>query len=359
MSATRGFGSDNHAGVLPEVLAAIAAANDGHAPSYGHDRLTARVEERFRQELGEQARAFFVFNGSGANVLALRALLRPWQGVVCAESAHLNVDEGGAPEALAGAKLLTVPTPDGKLTPELVASRLVRIGDEHAVQPRIVSISQTTELGTLYAPAEVRALADQAHAHDLLLHVDGARITNAAAALGVSLREATTDLGIDALSFGGTKAGMLAGDAVVLFGESAAAAMPYLRKQTLQLASKLRFLSAQFDALLADELWRRAAGHANAMAARLAAAVRDLDGLQITQEPQANAVFAVLPPGVADRLRERWLFYDWDERRGEVRWMCSWDTTEADVDAFAADVAAAVSGSPEPAPPRVPTPRPG
>jgi threonine aldolase len=338
---SRGFGSDNHAGVLPEVLAAIGAANDGHVPSYGHDPLTASVEARFRAELGEQARAFLVFNGSGANVLAMRAVLKPWEGVVCAETAHLNVDEGGAAEAW-GIKLLTVPAPDGKLTPELVATRVVRIGDEHAVQPRVVSISQSTELGTVYDLEEVRALADHAHAHGLLLHVDGARITNAAAALGVSLREATTDLGVDVLSFGGTKAGLLGGEAVVVLSDDAAAALPYLRKQTLQLASKMRFIAAQFEALLADERWRGAAGHANAMAARLAAAVRDLPGVTLTQEPRANAVFAILPPGVADRLRERWFFYDWDELRGEVRWMCSWDTTEADVDAFAADVVAAI-----------------
>lgn len=337
---SRGFGSDNHAGVLPEVLAAIAAANDGHAPSYGHDELTARVQQRFRDELGEGAHAFPVFNGSGANVLSMRALLRPWEAVICAETAHLEVDETGAPEAW-GIKLLTVPTPDGKLTPELVSTRVVRIGDEHAVQPRIVSVSQSTEMGTLYALDEVRALADHAHAHGLLLHMDGARITNAAAALGCSLRAASTDLGVDVLSFGGTKAGLLAGEAVVVLSDEAAAAMPYLRKQTLQLASKMRFVSAQLDALLEGELWRRAAGQANAMAARLAAAVRDVPGVTVTQEPQANAVFAILPPGVADALRETWFFYDWDERRGEVRWMCSWDTTEADVDAFAAAVATA------------------
>jgi threonine aldolase len=337
---SRGFGSDNHAGILPEVLAAIGAANEGHAESYGHDELTARVEARFREELGDATRAFLVFNGSGANVLALRAVLAPWQGVVCAETAHLNIDEGGAPEAW-GIKLLTVPAPDGKLSPETVATRIVRLGDEHAVQPRVVSISQSTELGTVYTLDEVRALADHAHAHGLMLHVDGARIANAAAALGVSLRAATTDLGVDLLSFGGTKAGLLAGEAVVVLTEEAATALPYLRKQTLQLASKMRFIAAQFDALLTGERWRAAAGHANAMAARLAAAVRDVPGVTLTQEPQANAVFATLPPGAAARLRERWFFYDWDELRGEVRWMCSWDTTEADVDAFAADVAQA------------------
>jgi threonine aldolase len=341
LTPARQFGSDNHAGILPEVLAALAAANEGHAPSYGHDPITARVEARFRELFGEQARAFLVFNGTGANVLSLRALLRPWEGVVCAESAHLNVDEGGAPEAMAGIKLLPEATADGKLTPELVAPRLVRFGDEHAVQPRVVSISESTELGTLYTAEETRALADAAHARGLLLHVDGARLANAAAALDVPLRALTTDAGVDVVSFGGTKTGMLAGEAVLLLRDDdgvAARALPYLRKQSMQLASKMRFLAAQMEALLADELWRRAAGHANAMAARLADAVSALPGVEVTQRVQANVVFAVLPAEAAERLRERWSFYTWDEATGEVRWMCSWDTTEADVDAFAADV---------------------
>ncbi len=342
MTEARGFGSDNHAGVLPEVLDAIAVANEGHAPSYGHDERTRAVEQRFREVFGNAARAFLVFNGTGANVLALRALLRPWEGVVCAETAHLNVDEGGAPEQIAGVKLLTVATADGKLTPDLVRPRLVRFGDEHAVQPRMISISQSTELGTLYSPAEIRALGDLARDEGLVLHVDGARLANAAAALDVPLRALTTDAGVDAVSFGGTKTGMLAGEALVLLRPGAAVdAMPYLRKQSMQLASKMRFLAAQFDALLTDELWRRAAAHANAMAARLAAAVRDVPGVLVTQEVQANAVFARLPPGAAAALQERWRFYTWDEVTGEVRWMCSWDTAESDVDAFAADVAEA------------------
>jgi threonine aldolase len=335
----RGFGSDNHAGVLPEALAAIAAVNEGHAASYGHDAYTAGVERRLADELGGR-HAFVVFNGSGANVLSLRALLKPWEGAVCAETAHLNVDEGGAPEAW-GIKLLTVPTPDGKLTPELVDQRLVRLGDEHAVQPRVVSVSQTTELGTLYAPEELRALADHAHAAGLLLHVDGARLTNAAAALGVPLRALAGDAGADVVSFGGTKAGLLAAEAVVLLAPGLEASLPYLRKQTLQLASKARFLAAQLDALLTEDLWRAAAGHANDMAARLAAAVGDVPGVTLTQQVRANAVFAILPPGAADRLREDWFFYDWDEAAREVRWMCAWDTAEADVDAFAAAVRAA------------------
>jgi threonine aldolase len=335
------FASDNYAPVLPEVMDALAAANTGHDRAYGADAVTARVEARLRGELGEQARAFLVLNGTGANVVALRAMLRPWQGVVCAETAHLNMDEGGAPEAVAGIKLLTVPTPDGKLTPELVASRLVRFGDEHAVQPGVVSVTQSTELGTVYTPDELAALAEQAHGHGMLLHVDGARLANAAAALGVPLRAIVTDAGVDALSFGGTKSGLMLGEAVVLLRPEVAAAAPYLRKQSLQLASKGRYLAAQFEALLTGDLWRRAAEHANAMAARLAAATAGVHGVRITQPVQANVVFAILPPGVAERLQEEWAFYTWDERTGEVRWMCSWDTPPEDVDAFAGAVAAA------------------
>ena len=332
--AARGFGSDNHAGVLPEVLDAIARANVGHAESYGHDALTERVDELFRERFGPDARSFLVFNGTGANVVALRAMCRPWDGVVCAETAHLNVDEGGAPERMGGLKLLAVPTPDGKLTPELVASRLVRFGDEHAVQPRVISITQPTELGTLYSPAEVTALADLAHGHGMLLHVDGARLTNAAAALDLPLADAAH--GADAVSFGGTKAGLLFGEAVVFLRPELAEGALYLRKQSMQLASKMRFVAAQFEALLEGDRWRPAAENANRMARRLADAVGD--DVVITQPVQANAVFAILPPGEAERLRRDWFFYTWDEAAGEVRWMCSWDTTEEDVDAFAAAI---------------------
>ncbi|MEA2436489.1 MAG: threonine aldolase, partial [Thermoleophilaceae bacterium] len=249
-----------------------------------------------------------------------------------------NVDECGAPERVAGLKLLPVDTPDGKLTPALVEPRLVRFGDEHAVQPRVVSITQSTELGTLYTLDETRALADQAHAHGMLLHLDGARLANAAAALGVSLRELTTDVGVDAVSFGGTKNGLLLGEAVVFLRAGLGDEVAYLRKQSMQLASKMRFIAAQFEALLSGDLWLRAASHANAMAELLAAAVEGIEGVTLTQKVEANAVFAVLPPGVAEALQERWRFYVWDETTGEVRWMCSWDTTPEDVDAFAADV---------------------
>jgi threonine aldolase len=343
MSRPRGFGSDNHAGALPEVLDALAAVNHGHASSYGHDEHTARAERLFAEHFGAQARTFLVFNGTGANVVALRAMCRPWEGVVCAETAHLNVHEGGAPERVGGLKLLTVPAPDGKLTPERVAPRLARFGDEHAVQPKVLSITQSTELGTLYGLDELRALSELAHEHGLLLHVDGARLTNAAAALDVPLG-ALAD-GVDAISFGGTKAGLVFGEAVVFLRPELADGALYLRKQSMQLASKMRFAAAQLEALLTSERWRAAAANANAMARRLAERVSAVDGVRITQPVQANAVFAILPPGAAERLQREWAFYTWDESTGEVRWMCSWDTTAEDVDAFAAAVAE-VAGSP-------------
>jgi threonine aldolase len=341
--SARGFASDNSATIHPDVLAAIARVNVGHAFGYGHDEYTLSVEARVASAFGESASAFFVFNGTGANVLSLRAACRRFEAVICAETAHLNVDECGAPEVIAGVKVLTVPGVDGKLTPELVEGRIARVGDEHAVQPHLVSISQSTELGTLYTPDEIQALADLVHSHDLLLHVDGARLSNAAAALGVPLRDAAA--GADMVSFGGTKNGLLAGEAVVLLNPALAQDFLYVRKQSMQLASKMRFLAAQFDALLADELWRRSAGHANAMAARLAAALADVPGLTVTRPVQTNSVFAVLPAAITASLQREYPFYVWDESIGEVRWMCSWDTTEEDVDGFAAAVRSALAGA--------------
>jgi threonine aldolase len=282
-----------------------------------------------------------VFNGTGANVLCLEALTQPWQAVVCARTAHLHVDECGAPER-AGRKLLVVDTPDGRLTPELVEPLLVRIGDEHVVQPRVISIAQSTELGTVYPPEAVAALADWARGHGLLLHVDGARLANAAAALGVSLRALTTDVGVDALSFGGTKNGAMCAEAVVLLRDDVADGFLYRRKQAMQLGSKMRYISAQLDALLTDDLWRRNAEHANAMARRLADAVRDTPGLRITQPVEANVVFAILDPAATERLQRDWPFYVWDDGTGEVRWMASWDTDPDDIDAFAAAIRAAL-----------------
>jgi threonine aldolase len=336
------FASDNYAGALPDVVEAVAAVNEGHAPAYGADEVTERMQQRFRDAFGPEAVALPVFNGTGANVVCLRAVARPYDAVVCAATAHLNVDECAAPERVGGFKLLTVETSDGKLTPELVAPRLVRFGDEHAAQPRVVSITQSTELGTLYSVEEIQALADQAHAHGMVLHLDGARLANAAAALDCSLSAITTDAGVDVLSFGATKNGALGAEAVVLLRADLGDGVQFMRKQSMQLASKMRFISAQLDAMLAGDRWREPAAHANAMARRLHKALADVDGVSFNQLVQANALFAVLPPGVAEDLQRDWRFYTWDESTGEVRWMCSWDTTPEDVDAFAAAVREAV-----------------
>ncbi len=338
MSTARGFASDNSATIHPAVLGAIARVNVGHVFGYGHDDYTQMVQARLAEQFGAGARAFLVFNGTGANVLALRASCRRFEAVICAATAHINVDECGAPEALAGVKLLTVETEHGKLTPELVAGQLDRLGDEHAVQPRVVSVSQCTELGTLYTPGELRAIGELAHERGLRVHMDGARLSNAAASLGLSLRALSAEVGVDVVSFGGTKNGLLGGEAVVILAEDLLEGFLYLRKQSLQLASKMRFLAAQFEALLEGERWRRCASHANAMARRLADSVLGVPGLTITRPVQTNAVFARLPGEVRAALQDQFDFYVWDESSHEVRWMCSWDTTEEDVDVFAAAI---------------------
>jgi threonine aldolase len=338
----KAFASDNYAGAHPEVLAAIAEANDGHAVAYGADPWTERAQDVLRGHLGPGALSLFVFNGSGANVICLRLACRPWaSAAICAAGAHVNADEGGAPESVGAIKLLAVPTPDGKLTPELVAGQLGRQGDEHAVQASVVTITQSTELGTRYTAQEIAALADTAHAHGLRLHVDGARLANAAAGLQAPLSAITTDVGVDLVSLGGTKNGMLLGEAVVVLDPTLTEGAKYLRKQTLQLASKGRFLAAQFVAMYGGDLWRRTAAHANAMAVRLAGRLEEIPAITITQAVQANAVFAIIPRAAADAVRPDWPFYTWDEGTGEARLMCSWDTTADEVDAFAVALARA------------------
>jgi threonine aldolase len=340
----RGFASDNYAGAHPEILTAIGEANGGHQVSYGEDVYTAELERVMRDHFGEQAQTFPVFNGTGANVTALTSVMPRWGAVISTSTAHIHTDEGGAPERISGLKLLTVDSPDGKLTPELIEKQAWGWGDEHRAQPFAVSITQTTELGTLYSVAEIRAIAEYVHARGMTLHMDGARISNAVAALGVPLREFTTDAGVDILSFGGTKNGMLYGEAIVALDPAKSEGLIYLRKLNMQLASKMRFVSAQFLALLADDLYIRAAAHSNAMAARLRSSLEaaieagTIGGLGFSQLTEANAVFAVLDNGAADRIREKVRFYDWDRAGGEVRWMTSYDTTEADVDAFVAAI---------------------
>ncbi|TFV56682.1 low specificity L-threonine aldolase [Mycobacterium sp. PS03-16] len=345
----RTFASDNYAGVHPEVLAAIAAANGGHQPAYGQDHYTARLREVIGEHFGTRAEVFPVLNGTGANVISLTSVLPRWGAVVTAETAHIHTDEAGAPERMTGIKLLTVPTPDGKLTPDLIARQAWGWGDEHRAQPLAVSITQTTELGTLYTADEVAAICRYAHDHGMAVHMDGSRLWNAAAALDAPFRAFTTDAGLDVLSLGGTKNGLLGTEAVVVLDPDRATGLTYLRKLTMQLTSKMRFASAQLLALFDDDLGLRSAAHANAMTRRLRTALEagitdgTLPGLALTQAGPANATFATLPVEATDRIREQVRFYDWDRARGEVRWMTAWDTTEDDVDRFVAVIAEELS----------------
>jgi len=336
----RGFASDNNSGIHPEILAAIAAANGGHQTGYGEDVYTARLQEVVRSHFGDAAVAYPVFNGTGANVVALQAITDRWASVICSDSAHIHIDECGAPEKVAGLKLLPVPAEHGKLTVAAIAREARGFDDEHRAQPQVVSLAQATELGTVYTPAEIRVIADFAHERGMRVHMDGARLANAAAALDVPLRALTTDAGVDIVSFGGTKNGLLLGEAVVVLEPAAARGLDYLRKSSMQLASKMRFLSAQLVALLDGDLWLRNAAHANRMAARLHERIRDLPGLRVSHPVEANAVFVTLPPAALAALHERFLFYDWDESRHEARWMTSFDTTPEDIEAFASAVAA-------------------
>jgi len=336
VESSHDFGSDNHAGVHPAVLQAVSRANSGLAPAYGADRWTERAAELLRARFGNEARAFFVFNGTAANILGVSLLLRPYEGIICAETAHLSVDECGAAERLLGCKLLTVAAPDGKLTPELVAQRLGGRGDQHRVQPRVVAIAQVTELGTCYTVGELGKLSAFCRSNGLLVYIDGARLANAAAYLGCGLGELAEHA--DVLSFGGTKNGALGAEAVIVTRPELGTDALYLRKQQMQLASKMRFLSAQFLALLDGDLWLHNARHANAMAQRLAAAVRAIPGAEIRQPVESNAVFAALDPRHIEQLQRDWFFHVWDSGTHTVRWMTSFDTSEADVDAFAAAI---------------------
>ena len=330
----RGFGSDNHSGISPEVIEAIAQANSDHALAYGDDEYTQRLETLIKETFGPQAKVYLVFNGTGANVLCIDAMCRSHEAVVCAETAHINVDECGAPQRVVGCRLLTVDTPDGKLTPALVKTRLHGFGFEHHSQPKAISISQPTELGTLYSKEEIKSLADLAHSYNMYLHVDGARLANAAVALGCTFKEMTTDLGVDALSFGGTKNGLLMGESCVLLNPALDVDMKYRRKQMTQLASKMRFMAAQFICYIESGIWRRNAEHSNRMAQLLRSEVEKVEGVKIMYPVQVNSVFAQLPTDVWHRLQELYFFYDWNEAADVVRWMCSFDTTEEDIHSF-------------------------
>ena len=344
----RGFASDNYAGVHPEVLKRMVIVNDGHEVAYGDDTVTEEFNKLVKKLFGSKAVGFPVFNGTGANVVALQAALKRWEAVICVESAHIHVDEGGAPEKMGGIKLWTVSSPDGKLTPEMIDSQVFDVGFVHRAQPGVVSITQTTEMGTLYSKKEIKALADRAHKHGLLLHMDGARLSNAAAALKLSFKEFTTDLGVDLVSLGGTKIGALGAEAVIITdaksarGKELANAMPFLRKTSMQLPSKMRFVSAQLVALFEDDarVAFNNARHANAMAQRLyegvVAIAKKHREVKIPNPAQANAVFPILPPKVTSKLQKEFKFYVWNQSTGQVRWMCAWDTTAQDVDGLLA-----------------------
>src|SRR5579859_4490478 len=340
--ATRNFASDNNAGVHPEVLEAIARANQGHVVAYGDDPYTRSAIAKFEEHFGPGIDVFFTFNGTGANVLSLQALTRSYHAVLCSEYAHIYSDECGAPEKHTGCKLIPLPHQDGKITLESVRHAYHGIGDQHHVQVRVISITQSTEMGTVYQPQEIQALARFAHEREMFLHVDGARLANAAASLGQTLRQATRDLGVDVLSFGGTKNGIMGGEAVVFFNRKLSTDFLYLRKQGMQLASKMRFIAAQFEALLTNDLWRKSAEHANRMAKVLEAAVARIPQVKIAWKVESNGVFAQIPRHAIEPIKERYFYYPWIEDEGIVRWMCSFDTTDEDVREFVKFVAEAV-----------------
>jgi threonine aldolase len=344
MKPERSFASDNNAVVHPEVLEAIARVNQGHAVGYGDDSHTGSAVRKFREHFGDDVEVFFVFNGTAANCLSLQALTRPHHAVVCSEMSHIYTDECGAPERLTGCKLLPLAAGDGKLTVETVSRAYHGIGDQHHVQPKVISITQASEMGTIYRTAEVEALARFAHDRDMFLHMDGARISNAAAAQGLTLRQATRDLGVDVLSFGGTKNGLMGAEAVVFFRPELARDFLFIRKQGMQLASKMRYLSVQMEALLTNDLWRRNAEHANKMAKLLEREITQVKNARIVYPVEANGVFTKIPRDAIAKIKVRYFFYVWNEEESVVRWMCSFDTTEEDVRQFAAFVGEAVGG---------------
>ncbi len=339
----RGFASDNNSGVHPQILKALEKVNEGHVTGYGGDPYTAEAISIFRNEFGDDTEVFFVFNGTGANVLGLSNLTRSFNSIICAETAHIHEDECGAPEKFTGCKLLSVETHDGKITPEQILPHLKGFNFEHHSQPGVISISQVTEMGTLYLPEEIKALASLAHQHGMYLHMDGARIANAAASLGLPFRVFTRDAGVDVLSFGGTKNGMMMGEAVLFFNPGLAKNTKYIRKQSMQLYSKMRFVAGQFIAYFENELWRQNAAHANRMAKLLKTEVSQIPQVRITQQVDANGIFAIVPREIIPLLQEKYFFYIWNEPRSEVRWMCSFDTQENDIYEFVTLIKSLVS----------------
>lgn len=330
----RGFGSDNNAGCHPDILKEIAASNAGHVIGYGSDSYTQEAQNIFRQHFGSSTETFFVFTGTAANVLGLSGITRSWNSIITVSTAHLEQDECGAPEKFTGCKVLVVDTPAGKISPDLIEKHLHGIGFEHHSQPKVISITQSTEMGTVYTVAEISEIANFAHARGMLLHMDGARVANAAIALDLPFKAFTTDAGVDVLSFGGTKNGMMFGESICFLKPGLSADFKYIRKQGMQLASKMRFISAQYIAYFRDDLWKRCASHSNAMAGLLAGKLKQFPEVRITQEVQSNGVFVIMPAGIAEKMMEHYFFYPWDENRSEYRLMASWDTKKEDIDDF-------------------------
>jgi threonine aldolase len=335
MSNYKGFGSDNHSGVHPDILKAIETVNVDYSVAYGEDDHTERAHEKFKEHFGKNIDVYFVGNGTAANILGLKVVTDSFNSIFCAETAHLNVHECCGPEKFTGCKLETITTPDGKLTVDLLKPRLVGFGDPHMAQPKVISITQSTELGTVYTPKEIKVLTDFAHKNDMLLHIDGARLCNAAAGLDVGLNDITGKVGVDILSFGGTKNGMMFGDAVVFFDKNLSKNFEFIRKQGMHLTSKMRFISAQFEALLSNDLWLKNAKYANKMAQLLYNEVKDIPQIKVTQKVQANAVFATIPKKYIVPLQKKYFFHVFNEHTSEVRWMCSFNTTKEDIMNFA------------------------
>ncbi len=334
MRPKRGFASDNNSGVHPDIFAAMGKVNEGHTIAYGNDKYTREAEELFKIILGQDTEVFFVFTGTAANVLSLDAITQSWNSVITAFSAHIEKDECGAAEKFTGSKILTCDTENGKLTPDHIVKHLTGFDFEHHSQPKVVSITQATEMGTIYSPDEIKELAEFVHSYDLLLHMDGARIANAAAALDLPFRDFTTDAGVDILSFGGTKNGMMYGESVCFLKPGLSENFKYIRKQGMQLASKMRFIAAQYIAYFRNDLWLRNAHHANVMATKLEEKLRTISGITVTQPAESNGVFVIMDPEIADSIREKYFFYPWNPLISEYRLMTSWDTEEEDIKGF-------------------------
>jgi threonine aldolase len=336
----KSFASDNYAGVLPEMMNAIHLANNGHARSYGADPITRRAADLFRSEFGPDTQTFFVFNGTGANVLSISTATQSFNSVLCTDTSHIYNDESSAPETFTGCRYFPLTADaDGKMTPGVLRERLIRKGDVHYAQSSLVSITQATEYGTVYTPAEIRTLVDICHENGLCLHMDGSRFFNAAASLGCSLADISSAAGVDILSLGGTKAGMMYGEAVLIFNPALSVLAPFKHKQVIQLASKTRFIAAQFEAMISGQTWKKHAAHANHMAGVLRTALAAFPEVRFTKPSQANAVFAEIPRTWYEPLQEHYPFYVWKESTHEVRLMCSWDTTESDIQGFSAAIA--------------------